>query len=107
MNKSLTKSLVKSVVLTGAFAFLPASPMLAQNTVSNAPSGAGATIIYRQVMPNGRIVYSDTATKGVKIDRVLTFPSTENKTVAKSPADEQMRGASNTEKTVNSRDPAQ
>lgn len=87
--------------------YLSASFALAQNTVATAPSGAGATTIYRQVMPDGRIVYSDTLTKGVKVDRILMIPSTgTNQTAAKPASGERMRGAGNTGTTVGSGDAA-
>ncbi|OGB26669.1 MAG: hypothetical protein A3I66_03765 [Burkholderiales bacterium RIFCSPLOWO2_02_FULL_57_36] len=84
--------------------FLSASIALAQNTVINAPDGAGATTIYRQIMPDGRIVYSDTITKGVKIDRILSVPHVENRTAAKPAAAERMRGGGNPGGTAGSTD---
>jgi hypothetical protein len=65
--------------LAASLVFLPASITLAQNLVADAPANGGATIIYRQVMPDGRVVYSDKATKGVKIDRILAIPATPNR----------------------------
>ena len=76
--------------------FLAASVALSQNTVTHAPEGAGATTIYRQVMPDGRIVYSDTITKGVKIDRILSVPQPETRTAAKPANVERMRGGGTT-----------
>jgi hypothetical protein len=49
-----------------------ASPVLAQDVVKPAPSVGAATTVYRQVMPDGRIVYSDKALKGAKIDHTIT-----------------------------------
>lgn len=46
----------------------------AQNLVAPAPLGNGATTIYRQVMPDGRIVYSDKVVKGGKLDHTITMP---------------------------------
>jgi hypothetical protein len=48
-----------------------ASLAFAQNMVASAPSGKGATTIYRQTMPDGEIVYSDKPMKGGKIDRII------------------------------------
>jgi hypothetical protein len=72
---------------------LSASIAFAQNIVTDAPAGAGTATIYRQTMPDGRVVYSDTVTKGVKIDRILSVPNTGNQTAAKAIAGERMRGA--------------
>lgn len=48
---------------------LAAAPALAQEVVvKTAPPGPAATTIYRQVLPDGRIVYSDKAVKGARID---------------------------------------
>ncbi len=44
----------------------------AQNMVAPAPSDQGAATVYRQVMPDGRIVYSDHVIKGGKIDHTIT-----------------------------------
>jgi hypothetical protein len=99
MKKSLTLMIVTAPVL------LSASIAFAQNIATGAPEGGGATTIYRQVMPDGRIVYSDTVTKGVKIDRILSVPTTENRSAASKPlAAEQMRGAGNTKNTTGSED---
>lgn len=76
--------------------YLSATFALAQNTVATAPTGAGATTIYRQVMPDGRVVYSDTLTKGVKVDRILMIPSSaKTQTAAKPASGERTRGAGN------------
>jgi hypothetical protein len=40
--------------------------------IEPAPSSGGATIIFRQVMPDGRIVYSDKAVRGAKRDHTIT-----------------------------------
>ena len=98
MNKSMTICLLAATPIV----FLPASFVHAQNTVANAPSGAGATTIYRQVMPNGRVVYSDTVTKGVKIDRVLTVPGSPSQAAGKPSSDARLRGASNAGDTKSS-----
>jgi hypothetical protein len=90
MKKSSTLSLAAPLFLCAPFAF-------AQNVVANAPEGAGATTIYRQVLPDGRVVYSDTVTKGVKIDRILLVPGPQPNQVASKPLPgEQSRSAGNT-----------
>lgn len=43
-----------------------------ENIVAPAPSTGGATFIYRQILPNGRVVYSDKPIKGAKVDHTLT-----------------------------------
>lgn len=50
------------------------SPALAfpDNVLTPAPLGSAATTVYRQVMPDGRIVYTDKAVKGEKIDQTIT-----------------------------------
>jgi hypothetical protein len=48
-----------------------ASPALALDVVKQAPPEGGATTVYRQVMPDGRVVYSDKALKGGKIDHTI------------------------------------
>lgn len=45
-----------------------------QNVVAPAPPSSGATTIYRQVMADGRIVYSDKVAKGAKVDHTITMP---------------------------------
>lgn len=90
MKKIPTLLLAAPVLLSASFAF-------AQNIVANAPDGAGATTIYRQVMPDGRVVYSDTVTKGVKVDRILLVPRPQASQVASKPAPgERTRSAGNT-----------
>jgi hypothetical protein len=49
-----------------------ASAASAQNMVAPAPADKGAATVYRQVMPDGRIVYSDHVIKGAKIDHTIT-----------------------------------
>lgn len=52
--------------------FMPVS--FAQGTndlVAPAPLGEAATTIYRQVTPDGRIIYSDKTVKGARIDQTL------------------------------------
>jgi hypothetical protein len=57
-------TLAATVVSTAAFA---------QNVVQSSPEVNSTTTIYRQVMPDGRIVYSDKPVKGTKLDRALTI----------------------------------
>lgn len=54
-----------------AAVFLAANAV-SQNVVAPAPAGSAATTIYRQVMPDGRIVYSDKVVKGGKLDHTIT-----------------------------------
>jgi hypothetical protein len=42
-----------------------------EDVVAPAPSTGGATVIYRQLLPTGRIVYSDKPVKGAKLDQTL------------------------------------
>jgi hypothetical protein len=64
-KRFLSRLLALAAALCAASAF-------AQNVVAPAPAGQGATTIYRQVMPDGRIVYSDKPLKGGKVDRTVT-----------------------------------
>jgi hypothetical protein len=48
-----------------------ASPAFAQDAVKPAPPEGTATTVYRQVTPDGRVVYSDKALKGAKIDHTI------------------------------------
>lgn len=45
--------------------------VLAQQVVAPEPLGEPATTVYRQVTPDGRVVYSDKAQRGAKIDHTL------------------------------------
>lgn len=59
-----TIALIAAVTATAAFS---------QNIVEPAPPGPAATTIYRQVMPDGRVVYSDKAEKGGKVEHTITI----------------------------------
>lgn len=48
-----------------------ATAAFSQNIVVPAPLGKSADTIYRQVLPDGRIVYSDKVVKGGKIDHTI------------------------------------
>lgn len=52
-------------------ASLPAL-VLSQALPRPEPIGEPATTVYRQVMPDGRIIYSDKPVKGAKIDETIT-----------------------------------
>ncbi len=55
-------------------AALPATiAMAADIVVAPAPPDEGATTIYRHVMPDGRIVYSDKVIKGIQLDETITI----------------------------------
>ncbi|HCN88845.1 MAG TPA: hypothetical protein DIT28_06655 [Oxalobacteraceae bacterium] len=64
-----------------AAAPVPASASASAPVTLTAPSApatpahaaAGPTVVYRQVMPDGRVVYSDKAQKGAKIDHTITI----------------------------------
>lgn len=101
----MKNSLILLVAATAAL-LLPASFAAAQNVPINASGNSGATTIYRQVMPDGRIVYSDTPAKGVKIDRILSIPASDIKSASKPVVGERMRGAGSTGITVSSGDAA-
>jgi hypothetical protein len=96
MKKPLT------ILFVAAPMIWPPSVAIGQNVVANAPDGPGATTIYRQVMPDGRIVYSDTVTKGVKVDRILSVPSYDTKSASKSVPAVQTRGSSLTKNPAGS-----
>lgn len=46
-------------------------PAFAQDVVKGASPQGSATTVYRQVMPDGRVVYSDKAVKGARIDHTI------------------------------------
>jgi hypothetical protein len=62
---------MKSLLLLSA-ALFSASAAFSEDIVAPAPSGSGATTIYRQLMPDGRVIYSDKAEKGGKLDHTIT-----------------------------------
>lgn len=45
---------------------------LAETVLTPAPLGSAATTVYRQVMPDGRIVYTDKLPKDGKVDQTIT-----------------------------------
>lgn len=47
------------------------APALAQQVVSPEPLGEPATTVYRQVTPDGRVVYSDKPLPGAKVEETL------------------------------------
>ena len=55
----------------GLAASLAAGGMFAQDVVAPAPTGAGATTIYRQILPDGRILYTDKPQKEARIERTV------------------------------------
>lgn len=69
MNRHLPHSAIAIV------AVLFATDSLSQNVVEtvSTPPSTTPTTIYRQVMPDGRIVYSDKAVKNAKIDQTITI----------------------------------
>jgi hypothetical protein len=63
-----TRYLLETIAIAVACA---APSAFAQDVVKPAPPEGGATTVYRQVMPDGRVVYSDKAVKGGKIDHTI------------------------------------
>lgn len=69
--------LMKLTLVPAAAAILAtsfAAPLYAQSSegvVKPAPSSGGAETIYRQVMPDGRVVYSDRTLPGGRIDHTI------------------------------------
>ena len=59
------------------FALLPAWTW-AQDMVKPDPIGEPATKLYRQTLPDGRVVYSDKPVKGAKLDDTLTIDPDSN-----------------------------
>lgn len=57
--------------LFAVFAAVFATAASAQNVVKSAPPGDSAGIIYRQVMPDGRITYADRALPGGRVDHTI------------------------------------
>lgn len=60
----LPASLFMCAAFTAATAF-------SQPVVKAAPSGAGTETIYRQVMPDGRVVYADRTLPGGRVDNTI------------------------------------
>jgi hypothetical protein len=67
-------------------ATLCAAAALAQNTVAPAPADGGATTIYRQVLPDGRVIYSDKAVKGGKVKAIKVEPRSKSNSWSTTPA---------------------
>ncbi|HYD95008.1 MAG TPA: DUF4124 domain-containing protein [Noviherbaspirillum sp.] len=63
----------------GVLAVFPAHG-IAENLPAPAPLGKPASTVYRLVMPDGRIVYSDKPLKGGKVDETLTVDPPEKGT---------------------------
>jgi hypothetical protein len=63
-----TRYLLESIAIAIACV---APSAFAEDVVKPAPPGDGATTVYRQVMPDGRVTYSDKALKGGKIDHTI------------------------------------
>ena len=63
---------IPSRILVLALALAPAC-ILAQDIPRPAPIGEPAKKVYRLVMPDGRILYSDKPVKGAKVDETITF----------------------------------
>lgn len=57
-----------SIAMLAAFS---AATAFSQSVVKPAPPGGGAETIYRQVTPEGRIVYSDHALPGARVDHTI------------------------------------
>lgn len=57
-----------SIAILAAFF---AAPAFSQSVVKPAPPSGGAETIYRQVTPEGRIVYSDQALPGARVDHTI------------------------------------
>jgi hypothetical protein len=56
-----------------AFALACSLPALAQEVVVDPePLGEPATTVYRQVTPDGRVIYSDKAQRGARVEQTLT-----------------------------------
>ena len=51
-----------------------AAPASAEAAAPEAPAGSpsGAVTVYRQILPDGRVVYTDKPQKGTKIDQAIT-----------------------------------
>ncbi len=58
-------------VYAAVFAAFISAAASAQDMVKSAPPGQGAGTIYRQIMPDGRITYSDRALPGGRVDHTI------------------------------------
>ena len=67
----LSKTLSRSATVL-AFAILPL-PGMAQESKATPSIGKPASTVYRHVMPDGRIVYSDTMLKSGKVDETIVI----------------------------------
>ncbi len=63
-----------AAILTGMLA----APAGAQDIVKPGPIGEPATTLYRQITPDGRVIYSDKPIKGAKLDDTLTIDPESN-----------------------------
>jgi hypothetical protein len=66
--------MAKSIPLKTVAIMAVLAPVLAcaENVLVPAPLGSAATTVYRQVLPDGRIVYTDKAPKDGKVDQTIT-----------------------------------
>jgi hypothetical protein len=62
---------MKACVLSFILACGAAHAATNEDVVAPAPSTGASTVIYRQVLPTGRIVYSDKPVKGARLDQTL------------------------------------
>jgi hypothetical protein len=78
----------------------------AQNMVRPDPIGKPATKLYRQIMPDGRVVYSDKPLKGAKLDDTLTIDPESNGKSWKSESGKRPSVAAQVERTPIQRVPS-
>ena len=67
---------MKIIILLAASLLAPGALAQATNAAKPAlPARAEPTRIYRQVLPDGRIVYSDESVAGARLDHTITMPA--------------------------------
>lgn len=70
MTTSFPRAAAATLFVLLAYPLSP--PVFSETLPTPAPLGTAATTVYRQVMPDGRVVYGDKAIKGAKVDQTIT-----------------------------------
>ena len=76
MNRHALLPDILALTLGAALALLLVNTVMAQDQVAPAAEGGGAKTIYRLVMPDGSITYSDKPQKGAKVERTVNIEPT-------------------------------
>src|SRR5690606_10308165 len=76
MNRHALLPDILALTLGAALALFAVNAVMAQDQVAPAAEGGGAKTIYRLVMPDGSITYSDKPQKGAKVERTVNIEPT-------------------------------